>query len=325
MIKLRFDRVGLVSLIRNGAACATFKSRSASCSAKNADEFGPSLLLAGHEPRPPGARRLLASTRAPVCAPTRMPPPPIIAACTSVDKLQVRKLLEKDAGLVHEGGPNGNLPLHCAVAKESAASLAVIKILLEFKAEVLAENDHGDTPLSVAKAKGHGKIVALLEEAAAAEEAAEAVRKKAAKEAKAAKKAAAAGDGGGGGTNNEGGSSSLQYRRTDKTGWKPLKKGGVAPCVLSNCHCKLMPCQLAFSLGQKWLHAHGRLPACLLLPIRSLAALGQIGTRWSPFVSRSRTNCKAASLHCHFQTKPPMPPLLRASRRSLRARAPTAA
>lgn len=128
MIKLRFDRVGLVSLIRNGAACATFKSRSASCSAKNADEFGPSLLLAGHEPRPPGARSLLASTRAPVCAPTRMPLPPIIAACTSVDKLQVRKLLEKDAGLVHEGGPNGNLPLHCAVAKESAASLAVIKI-----------------------------------------------------------------------------------------------------------------------------------------------------------------------------------------------------
>ena len=164
-----------------------------------------------------------------------MPTPPIIAACTSADKLQVRKLLEKDAGLVHEGGPNGNSPLHCAVAKESAASLAVIKILLEFKAEVLAENDHGDTPLSVAKSKGHGKIVAILEEAAAAEAAAEAARKKAAKEAKAAKKAAAAGgDGGGSGASNEGGSSSsLEYRRTDRTGWKPLKKGVRLACALA--------------------------------------------------------------------------------------------
>ena len=99
-----------------------------------------------------------------------MPQPPIIVAATSGDKLQIRKLLEKDAGLVHTTGQNGNTPLHCAVAKETATNIAVLKILLEFKAESLAENDHGDTPLSVAKAKGHGKMLAVLEEAAAAEE-----------------------------------------------------------------------------------------------------------------------------------------------------------
>lgn len=151
-----------------------------------------------------------------------MPQPPIIVAAMSGDKLTVRKLLEKDAGLVHEFGSHGNSPLHCAVAKETAANIAVIKILLEFKAECSAENDNGDTPLSVAKAKGHGKIVALLEEAAALEAAAEAARKKAAKEAKANAKKAAGGSGSSG-TETVGGPS-LQYRRTANTGWKPLKK-----------------------------------------------------------------------------------------------------
>ena len=159
-----------------------------------------------------------------------MPQPPIIVAATSGDKLQIRKLLEKDAGLVHTTGQNGNTPLHCAVAKETATNIAVLKILLEFKAESLAENDHGDTPLSVAKAKGHGKMLAVLEEAAAAEEAAEAAKKKAAKEAKLAKKAAPAGGGGAGASSTDSSAGvaesgpTLQYRRTANVGWKPLKK-----------------------------------------------------------------------------------------------------
>ena len=111
---------------------------------------------------------------------------------------------------------NGNSPLHVAVAKESAASIAIVKILLEFKASPVAENDFGDTPLSVATNKKHAKLVPLLEEAAvaAAAEEAEAKKARAAKMKKGKEDAAAAAE--------------LVFRRTTNVGWKPLKKDWMA-------------------------------------------------------------------------------------------------
>ena len=128
----------------------------------------------------------------------------------------MRKLCEKDAGAVHAAGPNGNSPLHVAVAKESAASIAIVKILLEFKASPVAENDFGDTPLSVATNKKHAKLMPLLEEAeaAAAAEEAEAKKARAAKMKKGKEDAAAAAE--------------LVFRRTTNVGWKPLKKDWMA-------------------------------------------------------------------------------------------------
>ena len=145
-----------------------------------------------------------------------MPPPPIIAASQAANKLEVRKLCEKDPGIVHTAGQNGNSPLHVAVAKESAANIAVVKILLEFNASPMAENDFGDTPLSVAQSKNHGKLIPLLEEAAAAAAAAEAEAKKA----KAAKLKKGKEDGAA--------AAELVYRRTTSVGWKPLKKDWTA-------------------------------------------------------------------------------------------------
>ena len=55
-----------------------------------------------------------------------MPPPPIIAAASSGDKAQLRKLLGSGAS-VHTIGQNGNSPLHFAVMKESSASLAATR------------------------------------------------------------------------------------------------------------------------------------------------------------------------------------------------------
>ena len=103
-----------------------------------------------------------------------MPQHPIFAAVQAGNKLEVRKLCEKDAGVVHSAGSNGNTPLHVAVGKEAAANIAIVKILLEHCALPLAENDFGDTPLSVAQKKNHSKLVSLLEDGAAAAAAAEA-------------------------------------------------------------------------------------------------------------------------------------------------------
>ena len=114
-----------------------------------------------------------------------MPPPPIIAAASSGDKAQLRKLLGSGAS-VHTIGQNGNSPLHFAVMKESSASLAATKILLEFEADPRAENDFGETPLSMARDKKHNKLLPLLEEAAAALDSKEAEEKKKKAEAKAA-------------------------------------------------------------------------------------------------------------------------------------------
>ena len=142
--------------------------------------------------RPSIARRpSLAALALVVLARSAMPPPPVIAAATSCDKLQLRKLCEGDKSRVHAVGPNGNSPLHCAVAKETAAAISAVKILLEFGADPGAENDHGDTPLSIAKGKGYNKFLPLLEEAAVALAAKEAEEKRKKAEAKAAKKAAA--------------------------------------------------------------------------------------------------------------------------------------
>ena len=144
-----------------------------------------------------------------------MPPPPIIAAASSGDKAQLRKLLGSGAS-VHTIGQNGNSPLHFAVMKESSASLAATKILLEFEADPRAENDFGETPLSMARDKKHNKLHPLLEEAAAALDSKEAEEKKK----KAEAKAAAAGSGSGAGSSAE----AFPYRRNGNIGWKPLKK-----------------------------------------------------------------------------------------------------
>ena len=142
-----------------------------------------------------------------------MAPPAIITAATSGDKAALKKAL--DSGVdVQTVGQNGNSPLHCAVAKETASTISAIKLLIEYGADPRAENDHGDTPLGVAKSKKHNKMLPLLEQAAAALDAQEAEEKRKKAEAKAAKKAAAGG----------GSADALPYRRNGNVGWKPLKK-----------------------------------------------------------------------------------------------------
>ena len=150
-------------------------------------------------------------------------------AATSGDKAQLRKLLE--AGVpVQTVGQNGNSPLHCACLTQSAASIAAIKVLIEYGADPGAENDHGDTPLSVAQNKKYNKIIPLLEVAAKVIEE---------KEAEERKKKAAKKKGGSGSSGSSGAPSSsthdpskidptaggtLPYRRHANPGWKPLKK-----------------------------------------------------------------------------------------------------
>ena len=95
-----------------------------------------------------------------------MPPPPIIAAAQACDKAALKKAIDAGAS-VQTVGQNGNSPLHLACQKESAASIAVIKLLLECGADPGAENDFGDTPLAAAQAKKFNKLLPMLEEAAA--------------------------------------------------------------------------------------------------------------------------------------------------------------
>ena len=108
-----------------------------------------------------------------------MPPPPILAAATAGDKSKVRSLCEKDPKSIHAIDANGNSPLHIAVKKETAGYVAAVKVLLEFGADPTAENDNGDTALSIAKDKGHAKLLPALEEGAAKAEAAAAAERKA--------------------------------------------------------------------------------------------------------------------------------------------------
>ena len=136
----------------------------------------------------------------------------IITAATAGDKAALKKAL--DSGVdVQTVGQEGNSPLHCAVAKETAATVSAVKMLLEYGADPRAENDLGDTPLGVAKSKKHKKLLPLLEEAAAVLDAKEADERRKKAEAKAAAKAA-------GGASAE----ELPYRRNANVGWKPLKK-----------------------------------------------------------------------------------------------------
>jgi len=105
--------------------------------------------------------------------------------------------------------------LHCAVLKETASSLAVVKLLLESGADATAENDFGDSPVSIATSKKYAKLLPLLEAAAQEQAEREAAERKAKAEAK--KKAAGKGEAADAGP-------SLPYRRSYNQGWKPLSK-----------------------------------------------------------------------------------------------------
>jgi ankyrin repeat protein len=82
--------------------------------------------------------------------------PPIHLACLAGNTEEITALLQQDHHLVHAKGAYENTPLHCA------ATEAVARLLIAWKADVNAPGWMGQTPLHVAAQEGRTDIVRLL-------------------------------------------------------------------------------------------------------------------------------------------------------------------
>ena len=93
-----------------------------------------------------------------------MLPPEVWAASWHGRAAEVRQLLGEGADIEDRGWINLSTPLSAA---SNQGHEAVVRLLIEQRAEVSAKDDYGNTPLHAAAIGGHGRVARLLLEAGA--------------------------------------------------------------------------------------------------------------------------------------------------------------
>lgn len=89
--------------------------------------------------------------------------PILQSAVASGNVDMVKILLVRGADVNIKGEENGLTPLHAAAFD---GQLEIARLLIEHGADVNAKMKNGDTPLAIAKKKGHAQVAALLERVA---------------------------------------------------------------------------------------------------------------------------------------------------------------
>jgi len=91
------------------------------------------------------------------------------AATFAGDAGRLRQLLD-DGGVFTSHDGEGNTPLHFAAMADDpdteAGCARCAALLIERGADIHRANDWGGTPLSIARRRGHGMVLRVLEEAA---------------------------------------------------------------------------------------------------------------------------------------------------------------